>query len=75
LSPTDETVIVSADGNQVATTFQGHRNYDQNYERRASDALLIAAAPDLLHALDHLIANGISHPKAVSAIAKARGKA
>lgn len=51
----DETLIFGADGNQVATTWQGRDDYDINCERRAADAHLIAAAPDLAEALEAFV--------------------
>lgn len=85
----DETLIFGADGNQVATTWQGRDDYDINCERRAADAHLIAAAPDLYEALYDLVAVCEKQPrisksfpdpgsplgKARSALAKARGEA
>lgn len=45
---TDETVILDANGDVVATTFLDGPDYEDNFERRAAHAKLIAAAPDLL---------------------------
>lgn len=44
----DETLILGPDRQIVATTLQDEEDYAANYDRRAADAVLIAAAPTLL---------------------------
>lgn len=50
VSFTDETLVLAADQVLVATTLQDEDDYANNCDRRAADARLIAAAPDLLEA-------------------------
>lgn len=67
----DETLVRGADGDDVATTFFGEDDYNDNYVRRAADARLIAASPDLLAALKKMHA-AFNSPKP---IAKKKGDA
>ena len=53
LSLPDSTLVLDAEGNQVATTFQGQEDYDENYERREADAEAIAALTNAPGALSH----------------------
>lgn len=43
----DETLILGPDRRLVATTLQDEEDYQEHFDRRAADAALIAAAPDL----------------------------
>ena len=46
----DETLILGPDRQIVATTLQDEEDYAANYDRRAADAVLIAA-PNHIHAV------------------------
>lgn len=47
-SPSGSLTIVGADGNEVAAVFQGEHESDERYLTRA---MIMAAAPELRHAL------------------------
>lgn len=74
----DSTLIVDAKGRLVASTHQDEEDYAANFDAREGDARLIAASPEMLLMLVHLVhwhdqLSPADIAKAKALIAKATG--